>query len=147
GPPEPLLVQVLEAVRDLGVSDGCRFVFHAPPDTPDPPGQIHVLGHGVGGVPAGLDDRFAPPGADGAGHDGDGVDGVIGAAVEVLAGDVLDRLPVRQRVDAIADFDVTGHGANARVGEVPHQPLNGVLGEDRVGIEGDDDLAGGLLDA
>ena len=126
--------------------DGIGLRVDPPPDPPDAPRQVHVLGHRVGRVAARLQDRLAPPRADSARHHGHGVDERVRAPVEILAGDVFDGLPVRERVHAIADLHVAGHRADVRVAEVAHQALDGVLGEDGVGVEGDDDLAARVLD-
>ena len=68
----------------------------------------------LSGIAAGgLDGRGAPC-ADGAGNDGDDVEEVEGAALEVLAGDVFEGLPAGPQIDAVADLGVAGHGADAR---------------------------------
>ena len=71
----------------------------------------------------------------------------VRAAVEVLAGDVLDRLPVRQRIDAVADLHVAGDRADERIGEAADELADRVAREDRVGVERDDDLAARVRDA
>ena len=57
-------------------------------------------------------DRCGAPGADGSGNHGDDVEEIEGAALEVLAGDVFERLPAGPEVDAIADLGVAGDGAD-----------------------------------
>ena len=71
----------------------------------------------LSGIAAGgLDGRGAPC-ADGSGNDGDDVEEIEGAALEVLAGDVFEGLPARPEVDAVADLGVAGDGADAGIFE------------------------------
>ena len=88
---------------------------------------------------AGFDGRGAP-GADGSGDDHDDVEEVEGAALEVLAGDVLEGLPAGPEVDAVADLGVAGDGADLGVGEVADEVGDGVVGDDAVGVDADVDL-------
>src|SRR5205085_6168707 len=92
GPPEALLVQRPERVRHLGIADGRGLVVDPPPDAADAPGEVHGFGHGVAAVAARLQDCLATPRADRTRNDAHRVDGRVGAAIEVLAGDVLDGL-------------------------------------------------------
>ena len=65
---------------------------------------------------------------------------IEGAALEVLAGDVFQRLPAGPEVDAIAHLGVAGHGADARVFKVRQQLGDGVGGDDGVGVDADVNL-------
>ena len=73
-------------------------------------------------------------------------EGVEGAAVEVLAGDVLEGLPAGPQVDAVADLGVAGHGSDARILEVRHQVGDGVGADQGIGIDADEDLLGHELE-
>ena len=84
-------------------------------------GQVGVFGDGVGVVAAAGLDGGGPPCADRSGNDHDDVEEIERAALEVLAGDVLERLPAGPEVDAVADLGVAGDGADLRVGEVRDQ--------------------------
>ena len=60
-------------------------------------------------------DGFGAPGAQRAGNHGNAVEQIEGALFQVLAGDVFERLPAGEPAVAIADFDVAGDGAHARI--------------------------------
>ena len=140
-PAETLTEKRCEGIRDFGVADGIRFVFDSISRAPDLPRQIHILGHRLAAIAARRKNRVAPPRTDGAGNDGDGVHDRVRAAIEILTGDVFDRLPVRQRIHAIADFDVAGDRAHFLVLEVTDEIGDRAAAENRVGVESDDDLA------
>ena len=92
---------------------------------------------------AGLD-RSGTPCADCTGDDHDDVEEVEGAALEVLARDVFERLPAGPEVDAVADLGVAGYGADLRIGEVRDEVRDGIVRDDGVGVDADVDL---LVDA
>ena len=107
-------------------------------------GEVGVFGDGVGVVSAAGLDRRGAPRADGPGNHHDHVEEVQRAALEVLAGDVLERLPARPQVDAVAHLGVAGDRADLRVGEVADQVGDGVVRDDAVGVDADVDLLAGL---
>ena len=77
-------------------------------------GEVGIFCDGVDGVaPAGENGSSAPC-ADGAGNDHDDVEEIECAAFEVLTGDVFESLPACPEIDAIADFGVSGDGADLR---------------------------------
>ena len=80
------------------------------------------------------------PCADCSRNHGDDVEEIEGAPLEVLAGDVFERLPARPQVDAIAHLGVARHRAYALIGEVTYQLRNRVWSDHRVGIDADIDL-------
>ena len=103
-------------------------------------GEVGVFGDGVERIAAGGFDGRGAPCADGSGNDGDDVEEVEGAALEVLAGDVFEGLPAGPEIDAVADLGVAGHGADARILEVGNELGDGVGGDHGVGVDADVDL-------
>ncbi len=103
-------------------------------------GEVGVFGHGVERIAAGRFDRRGAPCADGAGDDGDDVEEVESAALEVLAGDVFESLPARPQIDAVAHLGVAGDGADRGILEVRNELGDGVGGDDGVGVDADVDL-------
>src|SRR5438477_2586623 len=89
-PAETLAVQRTDAVGNFGIAESLALVFDSIAGATDSPRQIHVFGHRVGAVAAGLHHGFAPPSAHGARNDSDGVHHRVRAAIEVLARDVFD---------------------------------------------------------
>ena len=89
---------------------------------------------------AGLAHRRDAPRADRSRHHADRAHGIQRAALEVLAGDVFQRLPARPEIDAVADFGIAGNGADFRIQEVRHQMRDGVVRDDRVGVDADENL-------
>jgi hypothetical protein len=88
-----------------------------------------------------VEHRLSSPRAHRAGHDRHGRKEVPGAPLEVLRGDILERLPARVPVHAVADLGVSGHRAHARVFERLDQPRHRVGHEERVAVERDHHLA------
>ena len=88
-----------------------------------------------------------PPRAERPRDDRDRVELGEGGAVEVLAGHVLDRLERGERGADVADLDVPADGRDRRVGEAPDEVPDRVAGDDRVGVDADDDLASRVADA
>src|SRR5207248_8841557 len=105
-PAETLPEQRRETVGRFGVADGVAVRFDAPARAADSPRQIHIFGHRVGRVAAGLYHGFATPRADRSRHHADRVDHRVCTAIEILAGDIFDRLPVREWIDSIPDFHI-----------------------------------------
>ena len=62
------------------------------------------------------------------------------AALEVLAGDIFQRLPAGPQVHAVSYLRVAGHGPDHRVLEMRNQFGNGVGGNHRVGVDTDVDF-------
>ena len=62
------------------------------------------------------------------------------APFEVLTGDVLQRLPARPQIHAVADLGIAGHGADSRVFEVRNQLRDRIHGDHGIGIDADVDL-------
>ena len=104
--------------------------------------KIGVFRQRVRRESAGGAHRVSAPGAKGARHHGDAVEQVERALFHVLAGDVFQSLPASDPLGAISHFYVSGHGADARVGEMPYQLRDGVRLDDRVRVNGHNDLAG-----
>ena len=140
-PAEALFQQGADRVRRLGVGEGAVLVHHVVSLPQDRHREVGVLGQRIGGEPARREHELAPPCADGAWDDGDAVEQIERAPIEVLAGDVLERLPAREEVDAVPDLRVAGDGADARIRERGREHSHGVRLEERVGVERDDDIA------
>src|SRR5439155_11432990 len=84
-PAETLSEKRDKTVGRLGVSESRAVCLDPPADSPDPPRQIHILGHRVGRIATSLSDGQATPRADRAGNDGHCIDGGVRAASQILA--------------------------------------------------------------
>ena len=113
-PAEALAHQALGVDGRLSVGQRAVLVVDLEPLFEQVHGQVGIFGHGVERIAAGRLDRRGAPCADGAGHDGDDVEEIESAALEVLAGDVFEGLPARPQIHAVAHLGVAGHGADAR---------------------------------
>ena len=85
--------------------------------------------------------QFATPCPDRAGNDSYTVEAGKRAPIHVLRSDVFQRLPARHDVDAVADFRITGDGADLRIDKAASQGSNRVGGKLRVGVEGNNHVA------
>ena len=118
GPAEALTREAVGVDGGFGEGEGLVLVDDGVALLEKRHGEVGVFGDGVGVVAAnGLYGGGAPC-ADGSGDDGDDVEEIESAALEVLRGDVLEGLPAGPEVHAVADLGVAGDGADARVGEV-----------------------------
>ena len=140
GPAEALAHEAVHVDRGLGEGEGLVLVDDGVALLEEVHGEVGVFGDGVGVVAAAGLDGGGAPGADGSGDDHDDVEEVQGAALEVLAGDVFEGLPAGPEVDAVADLGVAGDGADVGVGEVADEAVDGVVGDDAVGVDADVDL-------
>src|SRR5690348_18235151 len=89
-PAEALLRERAHGVRRLGVTDRTVGIRDGVSLAPNGERQVLILGERVVAEAADLLDEIASPCAHGAGHDRDAIEEREGAAVEVLARDVLD---------------------------------------------------------
>src|SRR5450432_4795905 len=89
-------------------------------------------------VAADLADRGHPPCADRAGNHADRAQQIKRPALEILAGDVFQRLPARPQIHAVAHFGIARHRTNALIMEMGNQMRNGVAGDDRIRIHADE---------
>src|ERR1041384_1665948 len=68
----------------------------------------------------------------------DAIERIERPAVQVLAGDVLERLPASQQINSVSDLRIAGHRADSRIREVSDQLADCVPCENGVCIERDD---------
>jgi hypothetical protein len=103
--------------------------------------QVLVFGQRVRLKSAQRHKGRASPGADGSRYHRQRSERREGATLEVLCDDIFQRLPAGHHVGAIADFGVTGNGADFFVAEPANQSGNRVGLELGVRIERHDDFA------
>ena len=106
-------------------------------------GQVGVFCNRIRIEAAGFVYCFPAECADCSGDDGDRIDAIVGAAVEVEAADVLEALEARNPCLQVADPGVSGYGADARISERLNQKTQRVGLKLCVGVKEDDDLVGG----
>ena len=80
--------------------------------------KVGVFGNSVDGIPAAMTRCFRTPAANRAGHHCHDIEQIECAAFKVLAGDVLQRLPARPQVHAVAHLGIARHCSHLRIGEV-----------------------------
>ena len=147
-PAEALLGERARSVCGASVqATASVIVGDSPAGALDGDGEVLVLGERVDREAADLLERRAAPGADRAGHDHDRVEPRQRAPLEILRGDIFDRLPAGDEVDPVADLGVAGDRADLRIGEPAGEPRDRLRLELGVGVERDDDLAVGELEA
>ena len=137
GPAEALAHQSLGVDGGFGEGQRAVLVDHLEAQFKQRHGQVGVLGDGVDRVAAGGLDGACAPCADGSGNHNDDVKQIKSPALEVLAGDIFEGLPASPEVDAVADFGVSGDGADQRVFKVRNELADGVGGDDGVGVDAD----------
>ncbi len=92
-PAEALAHQAAGIDRSFGVGERAVFVLHAVSAAQQRHGKIGILGNGIGLVAAGFAHRRYPPRANRSRDHADRTQRVQRPALEILAGDVLQRLP------------------------------------------------------
>ena len=110
-PAEALLQQAADGLRRLGVGARLGVELHPPAGPLHGDGQVLVLGQRVGRIAAQRLQRRAPPGADRARHHGHRAQRRQRPALQVLGGDIFQRLPAGDQVAPVADQGVAGHRA------------------------------------
>ena len=101
-------------------------------------GEIGVFGYGVDMVAAGFANGRYAPGSNCARDHAYRAHGVERSPLEILAGDVFERLPARPEIDAVADFGIAGDGRNFRIEEVRHEAGDGIGSDDGIGVDADE---------
>ena len=91
--------------------------------------------------------QLRAPRAHGAGHHRNAIQQIESALFQILAGDVFERLPAREPAIAVHHFHVAGDGAHLGVGEMAHEARNRFGIHDGIGINGNNNFAGGFREA
>src|SRR5262245_33564862 len=65
----------------------------------------------------------------------------------VLAGNVFERVPVGEQIEAVPNLGIAGHCSHLGVDKVTDQFAHRITTKDRVGIESYDDVSVGLGNA
>ena len=97
--------------------------------------EVGILGHGIHVVAASDTHGSSTPCSDCAGNHADRRECVQSAALEVLAGDVFQRLPARPQVHHVADLGVSGQRANPFVCKMRYQVTDGIVRDDGIGVD------------
>ena len=124
GPTKPLLGKTSDRIRRLGPGNRGAVIQHGVAGFLKCDGQILVLGERIDGKAAHPLERLAPPGANGAGNDGDAAKHRQRAALQILARDIFECLPTRDDVDAVTDLGVAGDRTDLEIREPTHQSGN-----------------------
>src|SRR5208283_2168001 len=82
--------------------------------------------------------RRDAPGSDCPGHHAYRTQGIECSALEILAGDVFERLPACPEIDAVADFSIAGDRCNFRIEEVRDHAGDGIGSDDGIGVNADE---------
>jgi len=120
-PAKALAHQAVGVGWSFGEGESAVLVFHAVAVAQEGHGQIRIFGDGVHVVATGFADCVHAPGTDRSWHDAHCAHGVKSPPLEILAGDVFERLPARPEIYAIANLGVSRDCADFRVQEVRHQ--------------------------
>src|SRR5258708_7830009 len=82
------------------------------------PGKIRILGESIRRVAAHLIDGRSPPRSNRSRNHRNAIQQVISSTVEVLAGDIFQRLPAGQDVMGIPNMNAAGDRTDLRLMEV-----------------------------
>ena len=140
-PAEPLLGERAERLGCLGPGDGILVVADVPARALDRDGEVLVLRQRVVRIAADLADRRQPPRADCTRHHGDRVEPRERPPLQVLRGDIFERLPFGDEVYAVADLRISRDRAQLRIVEPTGKACDRRRLELRIGVQRDDDLA------
>ena len=144
-PAEALPHQAIRGGRSFGVGQRAVFVVHPITGLQQRHREIGVFGHGVMVIASDVAHGRCSPCANRARNNADCIHRVQRAPLEVLAGDVFQRLPTRPQIHAVSDFGIAGNRADLGIAEVRHQLRNRVGRDDGVGIDAHEYLFGDLL--
>src|SRR5204862_7799608 len=106
-PAKALAHQSASADRSFSVGKRAVFVDDAEAHAQDVHGEVGVFGDGVRVISAGLPHGLGSPGAKCAGDNRDGAEQIKCAPLEILTGNVFERLPARPDVHPISHFGIT----------------------------------------
>src|SRR5262249_12567283 len=109
--------------------------------------EVRVFGQSLLRKAIGAHEQLTAPGTDGSWDHRDTVEQGKSAPIEVLAGNVFERLPVGEQIEAVPNLGIAGHCSHSGVDKVTHQFAHRIATKDRVGIESHDDVGLGLGNA
>src|SRR5437899_6270796 len=139
-PAETLAHQAICRRGSLGVGESHIFVLDPKAAAQQGHGEVSVLRNGVNVEASSLAHGRDSPGANGSRYHANRAQRIESATLEILAGDVFERLPAGPQVHAIANLGVARHRSNFGIEEMQHQVGNGVRSDDRVGINTHEDF-------
>src|SRR6266702_117274 len=139
-PAETLAHQPVHIDGRLGEGQRAVFIDHRIALLQQVHREVGVFGDGVGVIATAVLDGSRSPRSNGAGYHHYDVEQIERATLEVLAGDVFERLPARPQVDAIAYLGIACYGANLRIREMAHQVGYSIVGDHAIGIDADVDI-------
>src|SRR5258708_444070 len=99
GPAVPLFYKCARRIGRFGETDCPIFIQDFVPVLLNRERKIGIFSQCIGGEESQLFDDAAAPGANGSRHYNNAIEKREGALVEVLARDVLERLPAREQID------------------------------------------------
>ena len=137
-PAKTLAHQAIGVGGSLGVGQSHVFVFHAVTEAEQSHGKVGIFGDGVDVIAAGLAHGGDAPGANRARYHADRAQNVERPPLEILAGDVLQRLPAGPKIHAIANLGVARDGGDFGIEKVRHQAGDRVGGDDGIGVDADE---------
>ncbi len=120
-PAETLTHQAAHVIRRLGKCKRAVLIYHFQSLLQQAHGQVGIFGDRVHVVTLRRLYRSSTPRADRPRNNGDHIEQIERAAIEVLAGDVFERLPARPKVDAVSDLGISCDGAYPRIGHARDQ--------------------------
>ena len=139
-PAETLAHQAIGVGRGFGEGQCQVFVFHAMPVFQQRHGEVGIFRHGIHVIATRLAHGLHAPRSDRSWHHAHRAHRVERPPLEVLAGDVLQRLPARPQVHAIPHFGVACDRRHLRIQEVGHHPCDGVRSDDGVGVDANEEF-------
>src|SRR5579875_326984 len=105
-PAEPLANQRVNRFGHFGVTDGVLVVQDFPAFAANGEREVRIFRNRFAGEASVVAQDVGAPGPHGAGHDRDAIQQIEGALFQILAGDVLERLPPGNPSVAIHHFYV-----------------------------------------
>src|SRR5215472_2465729 len=146
GPAKALANQRPWSFGRLSPSNGLFVIADPPSKATNSNGQVGIFCDGVRSNPARSFNGLFAPSAKRTRDHGNAIEQVEGALLQVLTGDVLERLPASEPARTVAHLHVAGYRSDGGIREMPQQFEDGVGLDFRVRIDGDDDFGIGLSD-
>src|SRR5215475_4116306 len=134
-PPVTLSNKTAQGIRSFSKTNRFIFIRNRVAQLPDSHRKVRVLGQRQVVESSDPFDKLAAPCPNGAGDNRDTIQQVESSPVQVLTGDVFERLPSSKKVDPIANLRVTSDRADLRIGKMSNELAHSVASEQRIGIK------------
>src|SRR5215471_8118629 len=134
-PPVTLANKTAQGIRSFSKPNSFIFIRNRVTQLPDSHRKVSVLRQRQIIETSDPFDKLATPCSNGTGDNCHTIQQIESATIEILAGDVFERLPSSQKVDTIANLRVAGDRTDLRICKMSNELTHSVASKQSIGIK------------